>query len=167
MTSIILDCESNGLLDTATKIWCICIDYLDSDEPCTFSDYIAISGSNMYHLNEFVGALKDNKVTEIIGHNIIAYDIPLLTKLLGIDFTGIKLTDTLVISRRLDPDRDMKRHDLASWGRRMGGEQKVVQEQWSTFEPNMITRCQGDVRLTRKVYNELMREIKRNNDRAA
>lgn len=160
MTSIILDLEANGLLDLADTIWCICVYDLVDGTTRTFTDQVV---SNTKPLKYFKSYL--NSISEIIGHNIITYDIPLMEKLLGIDFAGIKLTDTLVISRRLDPDRDMKRHGIEDWARRLGGRQKVVQEQWHTFEPNMITRCQSDVEINHRVYLELKKEVERNEKR--
>ncbi len=52
---------------------------------------------------------------EIIGHNIIGYDVPVLEKLWGVDFTDIKLTDTLVMSRLANPPRQGG-HSLDNWG---------------------------------------------------
>lgn len=100
----------------------------------------------------------------LIGHNIIAYDLPVLAKLVFKCpvkklYDTWEIHDTLVMSRALDPDRDGKRHSLADWGRRMGGEQKVEHESWDTWDPNLVTRCESDVRLTEKVYNELIKEV--------
>lgn len=100
---------------------------------------------------------------ELIGHNIICYDIPLMQKLLyqckDVNFGDC--VDTLVMSRVLNPDR-LGGHSLEAWMERFGGEKKVKQEQWLEFDENMIARCQSDVLATERVYLELLKEIRTN-----
>src|SRR5690554_3142344 len=63
------------------------------------------------------------KVTELVGHNIISYDLLMLEVFYGIKFTPtsingrpVKITDTLVWSRLLNPDRP-RGHSLDEWGK--------------------------------------------------
>lgn len=114
-----------------------------------------------------------SKATEVIGHNIINFDMRVLQLMFGIDFeidlTGEQdlvmgnpcmITDTLVISRLLNPDR-FGGHSLDAWGRRLGilkgsyGKQKNA---WEVFTPEMLTYCEQDVEVTEGTYKALMEE---------
>lgn len=174
MVSIFLDIEANGLLNTVDTIWCISIKNINTNDEITFCDetHLSLGTPTLEHFKKWINSkkypsrnLESWLVDEIIGHNIICYDIPVMEKVLGIDFSRIKLIDTLVMSRRLDPDRDMKRHSVEDWARRLGGETKVAHEVWDRFDRNMLVRCQSDVRLVEKIYYELLLEIKRNEER--
>lgn len=99
----------------------------------------------------------------LIGHNILRFDLPVLQKLWGINycvepdiFCGVKCTiiDTLVWSRYLHPDRPGG-HSLESWGGRLGFPKKEHKD-FTTYTPEMLEYCKNDVLLTEKVYNHLL-----------
>ena len=82
MRKVILDIETDGL--KPKKVWVVVTKDLDTKEVLTLR--------NPTHetLKEFLGG-----VTHIIGHNIIAFDVPVLDRLLGFDSASVRLTDTL------------------------------------------------------------------------
>ena len=92
---MIFDIETDGLIPT--KIHCVVIDgeaYTDIDKA------IDILG----------------RANEIVGHNIINFDIPSIQKFYPY-FQPSKVVDTLVLSRLIFPDmmdRDMVRKDFPS-----------------------------------------------------
>ena len=86
---------------------------------------------------------------ELIGHNIIAYDIPALEELWGVDFTGYKITDTLVLSRLTDPSREGG-HSLDNWGQKLGSQGD--HDDWTTLTDAMVEYCCQDVRVNELVY---------------
>lgn len=145
MTSkrIVLDIEANGL--NPDKIWCIVCQDIDTEEVTKYGPY---------DLNKF--SLEG--VDEIIGHNILGYDVHVLERLLSIDFSGIKLTDTLVMSRLFNPVRDGG-HSLASWGERLGFP-KGDHTDFSKYSPEMLEYCETDVAVNVKTYLRLMVESK-------
>ena len=99
---VILDIETDGLLENVSRIHCLSYQVLGQDE--------IRSLTNTQDIKNFL--LQDNLT--IIGHNIIRYDIPVLEKLLQIKINA-KLIDTLALSWYLYPDRD--KHGLEQWGR--------------------------------------------------
>lgn len=145
------DTEANGLLSDATRLWCAVVVEKGGDR--------VVFGPNS--VDKLTAHLETFDV--LIGHNIIMYDFPLLRKLYGWEYKGKKV-DTLIMSRTQRPQRALPRghkgyqpHSIEAWGVRLG-HPKVGQEQWEEYDPNMLDRCDQDVRITEQVYNELLRE---------
>ena len=108
------------------------------------------------------------KVTELVGHNIISYDLLMLEVFYGIKFTPtsingrpVKITDTLVWSRLLNPDRP-RGHSLDEWGKTLnfykGSYGKSGPDVWAKFSQEMLDYCVQDVELSEKVYKAIMQE---------
>lgn len=135
---MIFDIETNGLLDEATKIYCM--SYCKGDKIETTTDY-----SDMLHL------LTTSDL--VIGHNICRFDIPVLEKLLGFTYRGIKI-DTLSLSWYLFPSR--VKHGLEDWGLEFGFPKvKVESHEWvGANMPLMIDRCETDVEINKRVWNK-------------
>ena len=143
MTSkqIVLDIEANGL--NPDKIWCIVTQEVISGDTVCY-------GPN--ELNNF----SIEGVDEIIGHNILGYDIPVLERLLSIDFSGVRLTDTLVMSRLFNPVREGG-HSLAAWGERLGFP-KGDHTDFSQYSEEMLDYCVQDVEVNTRAYTMLLKE---------
>jgi DNA polymerase-1 len=93
----------------------------------------------------------------LIGHNIIGFDLPVLEKLYDFKFTG-QVIDTLVMSRLYNPVRE-NGHSLKTWGFRVNMYKKE-QPEFTTYSPEMLEYCVGDVCLNEKVYEHLLNEGK-------
>ena len=141
MSQLIFDIETNGL--NPSVIWCIC----------------AIKDEQMYTLEmptkEMWLDLMDG-VTEVIGHNVIRYDVPVVERLLGVDVT-CKVTDTLVMSRLYNPQLDGG-HSLDAWGQRLKFP-KGDYHDWTALTPEMVEYCKQDVRVTERLYKTLSEEL--------
>ena len=108
------------------------------------------------------------KATELIGHNIINYDLPLLKKLWRWEPNeSTKITDTLVMSYLGNPDRPRPTnytgkkggpHSLEAWGYRVG-QGKPAHNDWSVFSPAMLRRCREDVEINASTYHALKPEV--------
>jgi DNA polymerase I-like protein with 3'-5' exonuclease and polymerase domains len=96
----------------------------------------------------------------LVGHNIIAYDIPVLEKLWNIDFSGCEIVDTLVLSRLANPSREGG-HSLKAWGERLNLP-KGDHSDWDTFSPEMLLYCQQDVVVTKRLLQEARYELSSN-----
>jgi len=131
---------------TADKIWCIVCKH---DK----TYYQFVEGKNLNRFEEFAKQTK-----EFIGHNIIGFDVPVVKKFLGSDiFKNCKLTDTLVLSRLLNPILDGG-HSLKNWGTKLG-QNKIEFEQFDYLSDDMLKYCRNDVALTEKLYKFLMRKM--------
>ena len=154
---LIFDIETDNLLDDVTKAHCMVTH-------CT------ITGN----VNKFVGhdEIREGLVVldlagVIGGHNVQAYDLPVLKKLFDYDYTGV-VFDTLVASRLIWPnmkEKDMLKrtvenrmigsHSLKAWGQRLGdnkGDYGEQEDAWDTYTPEMLEYCVQDVALNVKLY---------------
>ena len=139
MKQVVFDIEANGL--QPTKVWVIVACDLSNQETVVFS------GDTLQDFNAYI------KDAEVIGHNIIGYDVPVLERLLGTDFSSCKITDTLVLSRLTEPSREGG-HSLDNWGQQLGFP-KGEHSDWNTFSQDMVDYCKQDVLVNVKVYNAL------------
>lgn len=143
-SKLVFDIEANGL-DPDT-IWVVCAHKLGSNnDPFVFKD------ADMFQ--KYV-----DSVDEVIGHNIIGYDIPVLERLWNIDFSGKKITDTLVLSRLSEPSK-LGGHSLKKWGEYLNFP-KDDHNDWNKLTPEMIAYCKQDVRVTTAVYKMVLDDLK-------
>ena len=94
-----------------------------------------------------------NQHEEIIGHNFIDFDSVQLNKFLGISFDGIKIVDTLILSRLYNPQLEGG-HSLRAWGDRLNFP-KGEHSDFNSFSPEMEQYCIQDLKVTQKLYNIL------------
>ena len=101
------------------------------------------------------------KADTLIGHNIIGFDIPILTKLSSFELGGKKLIDTLVASRLFNPSREGG-HGLTPWGFKLGFPKGKVEnlDFFLEYSPEMLEYCIRDVELNTKVFKTLQEEGK-------
>ena len=131
---------------TADKVWCIVCKHEDT--------FYQFKENNLHRFEEFI-----KQTEEVIGHNIIGFDIPVLNKLFGYDlFKNVKITDTLVMSRLLNPMIEGG-HSLKNWGKKLG-QNKIEFEQFDFFSEEMLKYCRNDVDLTQRLYKFLITRIK-------
>jgi len=146
MKRLAFDIETDGIY--ATVIHCIvCID-IDTNEQFVFR-------SDKGNLNEFHSLIANS--SELIGHNILGYDVPTCERIMGVDFGKVVLTDTLVMSRLSNPSR-MGGHSLKNLSRGTE-EEKTHHEDWSVISDDMVDYCIQDVTATIGVYKQLLREL--------
>ena len=144
MTRLIFDIETNGL--APTEVWCIITKDIDTG---VISSYVE---GQWPTFNIAIA-----QAQEVIGHNIIGYDIPACEKLLGTDFSACKITDTLVMSRLADPQREA--HSLGHWGEKLGYP-KGDYSDWTHYTHDMLLYCEQDVNVNHEVYKALLKELK-------
>ena len=131
---------------TADKIWCIVCKHNDT--------YYQFRENNLHRFEEFI-----KQTEEVIGHNIIGFDIPVVNKIFGYDlFANCKKTDTLILSRLLNPMIEGG-HSLKNWGTKLG-HNKIHFEQFDFFTEEMLTYCRNDVELTERLYKFLSTKTK-------
>lgn len=143
MSRVVFDIETNGLEPTC--VWVICVSDIDSGIKQVFTS------TQWANFNAYI-----RTVDEVIGHNIIGYDIPACEKLLKTDFSDLKVTDTLVMSRLANPQRDG--HSLKWWGEQLGYP-KGDHDDWSQYSAEMLSYCKQDVSINEQVYTALVSEL--------
>jgi len=146
---LLFDIETDGLLDTLTKVHCIALMDVDTRVILTFDPTSIEQG---------LKALM--KADELIGHNIMGFDIPALLKVYPDFKPPKKITDTLVLSRLIWPnlrELDFKKekiprksfgsHSLEAWGYRLKCHKGDFGQDtdWAEFTPEMLEYCKQDV----------------------
>ncbi|MEL0013929.1 MAG: DNA polymerase [Rhodospirillales bacterium] len=160
----IWDIEADNLLDEVTQVWCHVFRNVETDEVHTFDP------TQTQEALQFI----DDNVTTLIGHNIIDYDLRVLSKLYNYTYTG-EVQDTLVYSRTIWPDVkqiDFKlhargdfptkligRHSLKAWGYRLGelkGDYSDNSEAFAQYTDEMLSYCIQDTAVTKKLYEKIV-----------
>ena len=145
---VIFDIETDGI--DATKIWCLVIHYYYADKTLRYSDY----DDRYPSLKE--GLMQLDQSEELVGHNIIGYDIPVIEKLTGFNLFDKTIYDTWIMSQVLNYKRPHKQ-GLKGWGEHLGYP-KFEYEDWSRYTEEMMDYCARDVKLNTKVYELLIGE---------
>tara|TARA_R110002012_G_scaffold156209_3_gene317070 strand:+ start:745 stop:2475 length:1731 start_codon:yes stop_codon:yes gene_type:complete len=138
MDEIVFDIETDGINPTVIHCWS------------------ASGGKHGTTKESFQREVLDTGAT-LVGHNILAYDCPALRRLWGLDFTGVNLVDSLVLSRLANPSRPGG-HGLEAWGNTLGYP-KVAHEDWTTYSPEMKHRCDVDVEINERVLKLVRKEL--------
>ena len=92
----ILDIETDGLLDDATKVHCIVAYDIDNRKP-----YVFIGDECKVKFPNFA-----RRVDKFIMHNGLSFDGPVLNKLCSTNIKEEQVTDTLIMSQLFNPVRD-------------------------------------------------------------
>lgn len=194
MTREVVDTEMTGLLDSTNidytasphklkpNFKCHCLVQRNVDDPTIVKKYVGIDEIMSWAYWELP------KITEFVAHNGIDFDL-LALKLLGIltyevsldpekpstiNGKPVKITDTLVVSKCLNPDR-YGGHSLDEWGKRVGMEKidwraKAIElglidptapkgAEFATYHPEMLVYCERDTEVNVKVYWALIEEM--------
>jgi DNA polymerase I len=160
---LIFDLESDGLLEKATRIHCLAICDTVDGRVTTYGP------EDLHH-----GLLRLHESDQrLCGHNIIAFDIPLIQKLYPWFQPKRLPLDTFIWSqlvtpdiydltqkksewRRLVPIDIMGSHSLKAWGYRLGVLKGVSPDTtWQTYSPAMLDYCAQDTVVTHALLDEL------------
>ncbi len=186
MTAIkraVWDLETNGLLDTVTKIHCLVIYFTDTGAVFRYADEPA-QGIHGTVLEGLQGLQVDHMEEgyHIGGHNTINYDHAVVEKLYPgmFKFDKDRCFDTLVMTRliwshikEIDaglmkkgtlPGALFGRHSLEAWGVRLGllkgdfGKKEVDEDTniWAVFTQEMLDYCERDTEVTAKLLERCL-----------
>jgi len=140
MKTIYLDIETNMAHNV---IWCCCVQ--DAQGSTLFTDSIG--------LQEII----DN-ADEVVGHNIIGFDAPVLEAVWNIKIPASKQTDTLVLSRLAHADE--RKHGLEVWGEKLKFPKIDFHDYDGGLTEEMKSYCVQDVALTARVHQTLLADLR-------
>ena len=165
---LIFDCETDGLLRVTTKVHSLVIYDTEKDKlySCTDND------TQFYPIKYGLKLLMEAK--EIVGHNIVKFDLPALQKVYPeFNYKG-KIFDTLIAAKLAYPDiglYDVHRirkgllpknlygkYSLKAFGYRLKVYKGLYGEQdnaWAMWTSSMQSYCEQDVMVTKALYEVL------------
>ena len=167
MSRYIFDIECDNFLARVKKLHSLVLLDVDTGEMHSF----AFPGTSHATPDFEEGLIALESASELIGHNIIAFDIPVLQKLAPWFNPAGTLTDTLVLSRLIHSDLKTEdaprlaakaispklygRHSLEAWGERLGCAKGDYQGGFDNWSKEMQEYCEQDVRVTKKLLDYL------------
>lgn len=193
---IVLDIETNGLFEhlidftktplradpNKAKLWLVVFRDHETGEK------IRLKGEDCYNIEKYKEIFLNAE--EIIFHNGVKYDAIVLKLFSMLDYKiyfhldendnngevfgkPIKITDTLLLSKFLYPDRFFG-HSLDSWGRHLGDYKTNYRqvcidagyidakspkgEEFKNYYPELDSYCDQDTNVTSTIYNHLLEE---------
>ena len=161
--TLIFDLETNGLLHDVTNIHCLGIYDTETNQTLVYNDQ-----GNTEPLTRGLQRLED--ASQIVGHNIINYDLPVIRKLYAWFKPRGRVLDTLVLSRvchadilKIDQKRKWNhmplqlygRHSLEAYGYRLNEYKGAFGKDtdWKEWSQEMQDYMVQDVVVTTKLWN--------------
>lgn len=150
------DIEADGLLDTVSRIWCVCLINIETKEKRDFTDAAS-----------FKEWLESNPSYLLVGHNFIAYDLVVLNRLWGTRIPVSRVVDTFVLSQLYNPNmsrphglaKSKGAHSLEAWGLRLRY-LKNDHSDFSQYSPAMLKYCRRDAVLTAYLFRKLSNRMR-------
>lgn len=143
----VVDIETDSL--TPKVIWVMCWKNVKTGETGECRDYESIK--KWFESHE-LGSI-------YVGHNLLKFDGPVLSRLLGIQLSPKNCIDTLVLSTLYNPSLEGG-HSLGAWGEKLGRE-KIEFSDWSGLSEEMVEYCHRDVEITCELFRRLIKTMAR------
>ena len=161
----ILDIETDGLLDTVSKVHVVVI-------KDTVTEHVEVARTS----EEIKVLLKGLQNETLIGHNLLGFDLEVLKRFYGFEMPLEQVKDTLILSKLIYPDIRKKdsavkrleprlwgSHSLKAWGYRLGtfkgdfGSTGI--DEFKELTQEMIDYCVNDVHLTNILWKNLRQHL--------
>lgn len=159
---LIFDVETNGFLEEATRIWCICVIDTETCREWAFSEADTPKALELL-----------STAATLVAHTGLSFDFAVLKKLAGWSpRPDQKIRDTLVWSRLVYPDRELNdledhrpevqalqgSHSLEAWGVRLDIPKIHTEITFEEYHPEILERCQQDVRVNLAIVKHLQQQ---------
>lgn len=143
MKRICLDIETDGF--DPSHIWCVGTEDIDTGETRLFLE------SDRLKFREFM-----RDVEEVLGFNVLQFDLPILDSLWGVRVPVDQVTDVLLLCQLEQPGREGG-NSLEAWGGRLRFPKIDMEKEdfYRGYTEDMGIYCMNDVRLTVKVYHHI------------
>lgn len=149
MKQIVFDIETDGV--KATKIHCLSY--------CIIGEYKLFT---LYNKEDIINFFNTDAI--FIGHFISGFDLPVLSKLLSIDFSNKIFYDTLFLSSYIFPNRN--KYGLEDFGETFGIKKVVIsKEGWfgdisdEGFKELITRRCEEDVKINTNLWVNIIKRL--------
>lgn len=172
MPRLIIDLETDGLLQQCTKIHCASVVFADN----SYSELFIDDGNG--RIGQFLDLIDDPQV-ELIGHNIYNFDLKVIEKLHGWkSYKNQKITDTFLLAQVLFPDiekddynnthgaegkvfskRDYGSHSLKAWGQRCHMFKGEYFGGFEKYNDELGKYCIQDTYTTKALHEFLLKKL--------
>ena len=168
MATIVYDIETDGLLDSMTKIHCVVMKVYKEKRLGIFVAPGHMQRAQRWVAEHAVEGLRVavnplDRLDTLVGHRLVChnqlgFDLEAIRRMLFLDLEKQnEIVDTLVMSRYLYPDRPA--HSLQYWGEQVF-RQKMPIEDWSDLPlEDYLQRCATDVQINERTYAELRHQL--------
>lgn len=146
MNVLICDCESDGFLDTITRLWSIQLGSAEGDDVTVYADQ-----PGYQPISEAIEKLR--KADRVVLHNGAQFDFFAINRFYPDTLRPEQVYDTLVAVRLLDPEE--KTNGLREWGIRLGIAKGTYEGDFQSFSPELVEYAAQDIRVTRALYNKV------------
>jgi DNA polymerase-1 len=167
VTRYVFDIETNGFLDQLDRVHCLVLKDIDTCQGLSCHNHRDTDGPDLQS-----GMKMLMRADLIVGHNIIAFDIPALQKVYPwFEIDPAKVYDTFVMARLYEAnvkERDLLpmnrgkypkalfgQQGLEAWGYRLGDYKGNYEGGWDEWSQEMQDYCEQDVAVTAKLYRFL------------
>ena len=175
MSRLVFDIETNGFLNEMNTIHCLVIQDYDTGKVWSLKQHTDPTDHNVAD-----GVHLLMEAEEIVGHNIIRFDIPAIQKIYPWFQPKGRVLDTLIMSRMFWPDlaeKDAKRveagtlarnmvgkYSLEAFGQRLGvwkGDYAKIMEEkgldpWACWSQDMQDYCEQDVTVNSLLFRNCL-----------
>lgn len=158
----VFDLETDGFLEVVTTVHVMAVRCVETGKRRVFRAHQMEEG--LSYLDQF---------DLLVGHNIIKFDLPVLTKLYGYTRHWTSLRDTMVLSRLIwsdifqqdlarvkkgkFPSNLVGRYSLEAWGHRMGNYKGDYSGGWDAWNQEMEDYCIQDVDVTTDLWSRIVK----------
>lgn len=143
---LIADCETDNLLPAMTRLWCIQLGEMETDEVTVYADQ-----DGFRPLSEAVDRLK--AADSYVFHNGLGFDLDAINRIYPGTIVREKLLDTLVLARLKEPEE--RDHSLKGWGKRLGILKGEYKGDFQSFTEELVTYARQDIVVGRALYHRV------------
>lgn len=145
------DIEANALLLDASRVWCMTVQDVNTEEIWSFTEDTMAEGVALLQTADM-----------LVAHNGVGYDVPVLERTYGTRLP--KCLDTLLVSRVVYSDsfnHPLGGNSLEDWGRFLNCHKQKYDGDFDAYTPEMMQYNIQDVKLLTKIYKYQIRFFRR------
>ena len=167
MKTLFFDIETNAIEDWTNLSDLKTVHCLSIYDP-TIPKMITYHGAGIKN-----GLMELAKADKIVGHNVIGFDLPALSKMYNFHPPLVRVLDTMVMARCIVPDvrnddfmrKDFDKtlvgsHSLKAWGKRINKLTKLSygeeDDAFDSYNEEMRKYCERDVIVTQLLFDYLL-----------
>lgn len=151
MNVLIADCETDGFLETYTRLWTIQLGSADGDDVVVYADQPGYPP-----LAEGLSRLRS--ADRVVFHNGVRFDLEAINRLYPDTLRLEQIYDTLIAVRLLNPEE--RQNALEEWGVRLGILKGRYTGDFQSFTTDLVQYAKQDIHVTRALYRKVEPQLR-------